>query len=418
MRQFIKAQAVWVEGTHLRHNAVVCVENGKVTDVLSEHQVTLDPASVPIIEEQLLLPGFINSHAHLEYSFCRGRLPRGEVSFTDWIDAIGVLKRTVTPEEIVKSAKAAMNELLAGGTTSVIDCAHRPEMRSIWAESPLRHMILWELIALDDDQAEKVWGDALQLLQMPRPSHCLATGLNPHAPYSVGPRLRTRLRKFLAENQAIPVGWHVAETPEESEFFQCGKGPFREFCVRHQLSPAFADVPGCSPTEFLRREGLLESAHYLFHFNHFTKEDLHALAPGQTVVHCPTTHHYFARAPFDLYSLQRAGVPVVLGTDSLATSDTLSMLETLRLAASSFPSLTSSQLLDMVTRIPGRSLSFLGVPMRLGVIARDSAADFVALASDVPLTSDVRKILCDSSTKVVATYIGGTKVYSLSCLRT
>ncbi|MGB9692118.1 MAG: amidohydrolase family protein [Candidatus Sumerlaeaceae bacterium] len=411
MRQFIKSRSVWVEGTHLRYNAVLCIENGIVADILSEHQINLDASVVPVLEEEILLPGFINSHAHIEYSFCRGKLPRGPVSFAQWIEAIGELKRNATQTDVVEAAREAMRELAAGGATTVIDCAHRREMTALWGESRLRHVILWELIALFDEQADAVWKNVELQLNAPRVPHCIAVGLNPHAPYSVGARLREHLRAHAAAHPDTPIGWHLAETDEEMRFFQTGLGPFRDFCTRHQLPTAFDEMPACSPTAFLAREGLLESADLLFHFNHFSREDVNLLSRHQTIVYCPTTHRYFARPSFDLYTLHRAGVPVALGTDSLATSDTLSMLDTLRMASENFPSLTGSQLLAMVTTIPARSTFLRSVKPPIGTIARGAAADFTALATDLPLDCDLREILIHPSTKVMATYVGGVKVY-------
>jgi cytosine/adenosine deaminase-related metal-dependent hydrolase len=414
MTDFIKAEAAWIDNNHLRHNAIICVENGIVTDILAEHQVEFDSGKPAPTEVKLLLPGFINLHAHLEYSFCKGKLPRGRVSFTEWIDAIGVLKRSVSADEVITAAQGAVRELVASGCTTVVDCAHRPEIAHVLAESPLRYAILWELIALTDSQAEALWEDVVgKRLLLDKPARCLGFGLNPHAPYSVGSRLRALLREFLSSNPQVLVGWHVSETAEEMEFFTSGTGTFREFCTSHQIPAAFDEVPGCTPLEFLHREHLLEHADLIYHFNHFTRSDLDLLKSSglPTIVHCPTTHDYFQRPPFDLVTLVRAGINVALGTDSLATADSLSMLEALRLAAKSYPALTGPQLLDLVTRNPARSPALRDVNPPLGVIARGSAADFVALDTSCSLERDLREILCHPSTKVTATFVAGKQAF-------
>ncbi len=411
MKQFIKARAAWIEGCTLRHDVVLCIENGVFTDILSPRQVLLDPTQVVVCEEELVLPGFINSHCHLEYSFCRGKLPRGPVPFDEWIEAIGALKRTATADEIVSAARSALKELYAGGCTTLIDCAHRKEIALLLGESALRHVILWELIALSDDQADAVWADAMEILSQARPPRALCYGLNPHAPYSVGSRLRQYLREFSVTHSEVPIGWHVAETAEEVEFFAFGTGPFAAFCERHALPLVFEEVPGCSPLMFLKQEKLLCSADYLFHFNYFTKEDVQNLCPHHVIVHCPTTHSFFQRKEVDLVQLVKKGCNVVLGTDSLATADTLSMLEVVKMVGQRFPSLTGSQLLDMVTKGPAKSKALKNVSPPLGRIEKGYAADFVALQTPLPLALDSRDLLLHPETKIVATYVAGEKVF-------
>ncbi|MCX7625453.1 MAG: amidohydrolase family protein [Candidatus Sumerlaeaceae bacterium] len=412
MVKFIKARAVWVDNNHLRSDAVVCVENGIVVDIISENQLPTNIASADVYHAQILLPGFINAHCHLEYSFCRGKLPRGQISFTEWIEAIGELKRSISQDELTSCAAQAIHELIAGGCTTIIDCAHRGEMRDILGASSLRHVILWELIALRDEQADEVWQWAQKNLHQDNSPMCITTGLNPHAPYSVGRRLREYLRRFAPLNPKVPVGWHVSETIEEMEYLAKGTGTFREFCQRHEIPPAFDCEPGCTPLEYLHREELLSCSHYLFHLNHFSSGDLKLLekSPAITVVHCPTTHEFFERPPFELMTLLRRGVNVALGTDSLASADSLSMFDALRAVARTQPALTASQLLDLSTRNPARSAAIRDVKPPLGLIARGSAADFVELKTDLSFEHDLREILCHASTKVGATFVGGRKV--------
>lgn len=410
MVQFIKAKAAWIEGNRLAHDVVLCVEDATIVDVVAERQIVLDPTSVAICEEDLVLPGFIDAHAHLEYSFCRGQLPRGRVDFADWIEAIGALKRNATPEEIVEKARAGVQELIRGGCTTVIDCAHRPEMSRVLAESPIRHAILWELIALDEERARAVWQETLERLQQPRPQRCLAYGLNPHAPYSVGPHLRTLLREWLADHANVPVGWHIGETDSEAEFFLTGRGSFQEFCERHSLPKAFDEPPGCSPYEFLEREGLAASVHYAFHLNVFSRREARQFRAPRAVVHCPTTHEFFDRPPFPLFELIREGANICLGTDSLASADTLDMFEVLRLAGRMYPSLTGPQLLDLVTKNPARTLVWAANAPRLGVLERGAACDLVALRTSCSLSADLREILLHPDTRISATYIAGQKM--------
>ena len=52
---------------------------------------------------------------------------------------------------------------------------------------------------------------------------------------------------------------------------------------------------------------------------------------GATVVHCPGAHLYFGRPPFPWRRWCRAGVPIALGTDSLARNREVDMLREMAL---------------------------------------------------------------------------------------
>jgi len=412
-RLYFAAKLAWVEGATFRRNVIVTVKDGIIEAIDDAGELSIPRVAENVCDCDILLPGFINAHTHLEFCYCKSRLPRGNVPFSHWIEAIGQLKRTVRPNEITRCAESGVQELLQGGCTTLIDCTTRPEIFSLLATSPIRHIILWELIALSSEQAETVWQEVLERLSLPRSPNCIALGLNPHAPYSVGPHLRKLLRRFVEENPHTPIGIHVGESLDEKVFFETGTGPFQEFLARHDLDPAFTEVPRCSAGEFLCRENLWEFCHYLYHLNYFTDNDLAAILPFQTVVHCPTTHAYFSRAPFPLDTLLQRGVRVCLGSDSFATADTLNMFEILRMAARMYPQLGGTQLLELVTTLPARGVGLADHNPPLGVIAPGAAADFAILKTAAPPSDDFREILLDPTTCVWATYIGGRKVYEL-----
>ena len=69
----------------------------------------------------------------------------------------------------------------------------------------------------------------------------------------------------------------------------------------------------------------------LAHCNYLTEDDIDTLAAsGASVAFCPRAHHYFHHASHPISRLIEAGVNVAIGTDSLASNWSLSMLEELR----------------------------------------------------------------------------------------
>jgi aminodeoxyfutalosine deaminase len=410
MQSFIRASAAWTGGNVLRSDAVVVVEEGRVRDILDSRSVPADVS--PSYPARLLLPGFINAHCHLEYSYCRGKMTGGEVAFPDWVSELGRTAAATTTGEKMEFAGQAVQELLAGGTTTLVDCTRSDWSAEILHESPLRHVILWEMIGLDAGTGLAAFEKGMRRIDTNarRCPKCVALGLNPHAPYSVGPALRECMRQELRMNPTIVCGWHLSEMAEEMKLFAQGTGAWADFLRAKDLPLPFDKVPATTPTDFIASEGLLDRCDFAFHMNHPASFDFERFAMPRSLVHCPGTHDFFKRTSFPMREYLEAGTSVCLGTDSLASAETLSMLDTIRLAAAEFPALTGPQLLNMATKAPGQNRAFESLP-GLGTISPGAPADLVAIETPLPGVADLRTVLSNCETKVAATFVAGKRVF-------
>jgi cytosine/adenosine deaminase-related metal-dependent hydrolase len=238
----------------------------------------------------------------------------------------------------------------------------------VLANAPLRGRCYRELTGFHLDAA-----GARQLVRDRRvaPGPRLATGLSPHAPYSVsGPLFRAAARA--SRHLAI----HCAEVPEEQEFLRCGTGPFAALLQRLGRLPAGFRAPGVGAVRWLERLGVLRPTTLLVHCQELERGDRARIAAaGARIVVCPGTIAWFGRAAPPVPSWLRAGIPVALGTDSRASNDGLSLLAELRRAGRLWPALSPRQLLAMGTRHGGAALGLRGV----GTLRRGAAADFLVV---------------------------------------
>lgn len=406
----LAARAAWVDGHELRQDVSVVVRDGRVVEVLPQSEFSAEATANTVKCDGVLIPGLINAHAHIEYTHLRGALPRGSGDFGDWLDAIYAAKRIGGEPDYAASAADGMRLLAEGGCTAVADSFHRPEAASASASSPLRVVALRELIALDSRTAGVVAAEAEAFLAAPTQPGWMAAGLNPHAPYTVGVDLRESLLKTLTAHPDALCAWHLCETTEEDAMFRAGGGGLARFYARRGVPMPFAAVPECGPSEFLLTAGLLDRCDAAFHLNIPAPGDGAFFASPRLVVHCPGTHTFFARPPFPLRELQAAGANVALGTDSLASGDSLSMLEMLRMAAAEFPWLDGADLLDLATRNPGRARLFSGAAAPLGVIVPEAAADFAVLGPWDSREMDIHAIITNPRTRVETVFVEGRMV--------
>lgn len=408
-RKIFKAQAAWVNGRELRTDVAVVVEGDTIADILPADRQESIGENAEVIDTALLLPGFINAHCHLEYTHMQGKLPRGAVPFGEWVAAIVAAKNDFGDYE--GSSKDGVRQLIAGGTATVVETVSMGASPAVLSQSGLRHALMFECLGTNEDSAAKSLSLALARIdeskQLNHPM-LAAVGISPHAPYSVGKKLRQMLRGTSAPE--LPFAWHLHESADEMELFKTGGGSIRDLLSKLKLPLPFEEVPGKTPLDFLADEQLEESIDVAYHLNFASDTEAARFAAPRAIVHCPGTHRYFEREPFPMWRYLNAGANVCLGTDSMASSDTLSMLENLRLAAAEFPVLTGCQLLDLVTRHPAKAKVFAGLAKPLGVIARGAFADFTALQMNGPLMRNMRDVLLDDSTRIGSVYAAGCRL--------
>jgi len=299
----------------------------------------------------VLLPGLINAHCHLDYT----HMPvpyRG--SFTDWIRDIVALKAQQTPADYLAGIQAGMQLALQAGTTTVVNIECFPELIAQLPALPLRVHWCPELI------------DLVQRQELPAEPN----GLSPHAPYTASEEL---YRRCTQSGRFITT--HVAESIEEDEMFRQGRG--RLYDAFRERGRDMSDCGHVGPVELLHRYGVLGRNCLAVHANCLTADDVRLLAEtGTSVVHCPKTHRYFQRPPAPVPALLAAGVNVCLGTDSLASNDTLDMFAEMRELARVFPALLPAQLVAMATTNAAIALNQFA---RLGKIATGAMADLIAV---------------------------------------
>jgi len=201
-------------------------------------------------------------------------------------------------------------------------------------------------------------------------------GLNPHAPYTASPEL-FRLCIECAERFDMPLTTHIAESADEEAMFRHGEGEM--FALMGGLGRRMDDCGGRSSFSNAVANGLIGPGWLLAHANELDEADcaLIAATPGDWhVVHCPRSHAFFQHRPFPWQRLEEAGVCISLGTDSLASNDSLSLFAELQAAQKSTSRLTSETLLKTVTTYPARALRKSG---ELGELVPGAHADMIAL---------------------------------------
>ncbi len=361
------------------------IENGAVAIKGNRIAAVGDAAGVmsanqgPVLDlgDVALMPGLINAHCHLDYSMMRHAINPPK-SFTAWVKRINALKRSLDDDDYLAAIAKGFAEAKRWGTTTIGNIESFPELMLRMPASPLRTWWFHEMIDIRHRlPTERALAGALSFFAArTRPLDFF--GLSPHAPYTASATLY-KLARECSGQLAMPLTTHVAESHEEMEMFRDKTGPLYEFL--DGLQRPMADCGGHSPFTYLWRSGAIDVTWILVHMNELDEEDFSILGSlprgaGPHVVHCPGSHRYFRHTEFQYRRLHDLGVNICVGTDSLASTSSLSLFAELRELQRTNPWLTPEQLLQTVTVNPARALQR---GHDLGKIAPGALADLIAI---------------------------------------
>ncbi len=359
-----------------------------------------------------ILPGLVNAHVHLELSGLRGRVPRG-AGFTDWLRQLIAAMKTHTAEGLEADAARGIHEAIRSGTTALGEISSHGCSLKPLALSRVRAVVFEEVLGLSKGALESARSTLARRLEATYGKAELARrGITPHAPYSVSPDL---FRWCVAEARrlGLPLAVHVAETPEEIEFLRTGDGPFRALLEELGALADGFEPPGCSPIEYMKRLGVLDADRpaLLIHANHLSNADVALVRDSRAaVVYCPRSHRFFGHEGHPYRTLMRAGVPVALGTDSLASNDSLDLLAEMRAVAALDDAPPACEILAMATTAGAIALSTKGTS---GAVepGRDADLTVVSLPRSVGASDVEDAIVRDEAVQVLATIVQGRLLY-------
>jgi cytosine/adenosine deaminase-related metal-dependent hydrolase len=352
----------------------VAIEANRIAAVGPAHELGGEAVD---LGEVILLPGLINIHCHLDYTMMRHAiLP--PTSFTEWVQRINALKRTLDDCDYLTAITGGFAEAKRWGTTTVGNIEAFPELMPQMPPSPLRTWWFYEMIDVRHRfTTELVVEGALSFFEG-RGRALDRYGLSPHAPYTASAMLYA-LAGECATRHVMALTTHLAESREELLMFRDARGPLFEFL--RAIGRPMSDCGAHPPFSALWLSGAIDARWILVHMNELDEEDFRLIeslprGAGPHVVHCPRSHRYFGHTAFPYQRLQALGLNISVATDSLASTDSLSLLAELRALRRTQPWLSPEELLRTVTLHPARALGMAG---QLGTIAPGALADLIAI---------------------------------------
>ncbi len=327
-------------------------DDGVVQDLIDPRTAQTLPAAEHF--SGVLCPGFINAHCHLELSHLRGQITK-HTGFGGFAKELLPKRGTFSPEQIAEAIANAEEEMLRNGIAGVGDISNNADSFPQKLNHRLRYHTFIELLALNPDVADVVMENGMAL----RNACPQTASLAPHAPYSVSAELVRKIS--LAEKGRGPLTMHNQESRAEGEFFETGSGSVCSLYEFLGMNISFFKPTGKNSLRS-RFESFDTSTDLLLVHNTFTSaEDIawaQQLHPKLWWCFCPNANLYIENALPDFSAFDNAGARIAIGTDSLASNDSLSILDELKVIAANAPEISLEKLLTWATKNGADALHF------------------------------------------------------------
>lgn len=362
----------------------ILIRNGQVAATGTLAELKKNHSAVVVEHHDCaILPGFVNAHTHLELTHfpswrLRTHVDYNPRSFTDWIIQLIKITRGLQAEDFRASLVEGLRKCVESGTTAVGDIVSHYDLASSYNVPPIRGRLFFEALGHDPARYRERLDQAATAIEGLREA-TITTGLSPHTPYTSS-ESNLPLIQNMANARNLPLAIHISESQAESDFIFDTSGPLAEKLYPFVGLEQYLVPPRhCSSTELLDRNGLLTPATLAVHCVHINLADAQILKKrGVTVCLCPRSNDRLdvGRAPLAL--LKKFEIPLALGTDSLASNDSISLWDEMRFALDMFSGdLSPAEVFRMAT---SGGAAALGLSDRIGILEIGKHADFQVIS--------------------------------------
>lgn len=348
----------------LKNGILICEEDGTILDLIDTGGQLREQAALEYYSG-ILVPGFVNAHCHLELSHLKGKIPEktGLSGFLGFINKL----RNLEEEDAEEAMRKADFLMMHAGVVAVGDVSNSCASLEIKRNSKIKYHTFVEAFGFHPSRAEKAFSFAEFVQSMFR-EFDLPASVTPHSPYSVSKLLFQKIgQKARAENTILSV--HNQESRDEILFFKDGSGGIASH-IGENLGIDSSDwkPTGKSSLEFTLSFIPKENPLLLVHNTFTSPEDIHLLKRKRNtentfLVLCPNANLYIENKLPPVSLFQEEKMNICLGTDSLASNHSLSILQEMITLQHNFSEISLQELVEWGSLNSARALGltdFLG----------------------------------------------------------
>ena len=308
-----------------------------------------DPGSEEVFLDGAIVPGFVNTHCHIELS-SMWKLFRKGTGMAGFIDQINALRDTKTPEEKKADIARWMDTLYRRGVSAMADISNCDDSFAIKASSPIYTRTFLEVFGTEPEDCEDVIQGVLALKKKADEAGIDAAP-TPHACYTMSPELVTA-----SSAEGLKSGFlsfHSEETPEEEDMLKYGKGAMWD----NRKAAGMSTPPVTGKSSLMYFIDRLEKVHpapfdehiLLVHEVCMDQEGIDAVKAKMSnayIALCPLSNIYIHDALPPVMLMRKNGLNLTIGTDSLSSNDDLDIVKEMFCLQENFPEVPLGEILQ------------------------------------------------------------------------
>ncbi|MFZ1562235.1 MAG: amidohydrolase family protein [Saprospiraceae bacterium] len=328
MIQKFSADYIFTEDGKLTAGKVI-VTNGS-GDILSiDNTLEHDGSSVHFFNG-LIIPGFVNTHCHLELSHMKGKVDTG-TGLLPFLKNV-VTFRDINQDIIDHAIKDADGEMYMNGIVAVGDISNKIDTSHVKSESRMDYYTFVEMFDfLQPSLTDSTIQQYKPVMQGQSIERYNKKSYVPHAPYTVSPDLFNFINENNLSSQTISI--HNQETLDENELFETGTGGFMDFYKGFGFTLDHFKPTGKSSIHYILANLKPEFKTIFVHNTLTTRDDIQSALSWNKQCFwatCPNANLYIENRLPDYKVFTETNAKVTIGTDSLTSNWQLSIWEEIR----------------------------------------------------------------------------------------
>jgi cytosine/adenosine deaminase-related metal-dependent hydrolase len=316
MRKISAQYLLTSSGKPLKRGVITAGDDGTIVSV-EDTGGSLKESARTEFYNGIIIPGLVNCHNHLELSHLGGQIPAGG-GLQQFITAVRG-QRAAEPRDIAAAAEKAEKMMMSEGTVACGDISNGIASFEIKERSSIEWITFIEVFGSDPLIAAARISEALAVSSAAESSG-LKHHITPHSLYSSSEELFSHILSHIAPESILSL--HFLESDEE-----------RKMTDDH-ASRALALAARCRRLILVHNTVITR-----------TEAELMAAAGNTWFCLCPSSNLQITNTPPPAHLLREVTGRIVIGTDSLASNNSLSILTEMRLLHDAAPELPLGEII-------------------------------------------------------------------------
>jgi cytosine/adenosine deaminase-related metal-dependent hydrolase len=300
------------------------------------------------VRQGAVVPGFVNSHCHIELSHLHGKFRKG-TGMAGFIDQINALRDWAGADVKARLTQEWMDKMWKDGVSAMSDISNDDSSFKVKSSHKIYTRTFLEVFGSEPEMCEGVMSDVTKLKET-ADAEGIDAAPTPHSCYTMSPQLLSA--SAAAGLESGYLSYHSQESQEEEDLLISGSGAMYENRKRSGMSTP--PVTGESSLKyFIDRLAAAKPAPYdehilLVHNVCLKQDDIDAAKRVMNNVYwavCPLSNIFIHNALPPIPLMRKNGLAITVGTDSLSSNDDLDMVKELVCIKQNFTEVPMNEIL-------------------------------------------------------------------------